>query len=38
MTPFTPNMLIGKITEIENHYARVLTRFGKIQSVICPTR
>ena len=31
MTPFTPNMLIGKITEIENHYAQVLTRFGKIQ-------
>ena len=38
MTPFTPNMLIGKITEIENHYARVLTRFGKIQSLIRPTR
>ena len=38
MTPFNPNMLLGKITEIENHYAWVVTRFGKIQSLICPTR
>ena len=35
---FDPNMLLGKITEIENQYARVVTRFGKIQSLISPTR
>lgn len=29
MTPFNPNMLLGKITEIENYYVRVVTRFGK---------
>ena len=28
-SPFYPNMLLGKITELENHYARVVTRFGK---------
>ena len=37
-SPFHPNMLLGKITEIENYYARVVTRFGKIQSLISPTR
>ena len=36
-SPFHPNMLLGKITEIENQYARVVTRFGKIQSLISPT-
>ena len=38
MTPFTPNMLIEKIPDIENHYAWVLTRFGKTQSLSCPSR
>ena len=37
-SPFHPNMLLGKITEIENQYAREVTRFGKIQSLISPTR
>ena len=37
-SPFYPNMLLGKITELENHYARVVTRFGKIQTLISPTR
>ena len=37
-SPFHPNMLLGKITEIENQYAWVVTRFGKIQSLISPTR
>ena len=37
-SPFHPNMLLGKITEIENQYACVVTRFGKIQSLISPTR
>ena len=26
---FHPNMLLGKITELENQYARVVTKFGK---------
>ena len=36
-SPFHANMLLGKITEIENQYARVVTRFGKIPSLISPT-
>ena len=36
--PFHPNMLLGKITEIENSYARVVTKFGRIHSLISPTR
>ena len=35
---FHPNMLLGKITELENQYARVVTKFGKIQTLISPTR
>ena len=35
---FYPNMLLGKITELENDYARVVTRFGKIQTLISPSR
>ena len=30
MAPLYPNMLLGKITEIENYYARVKTKFGDI--------
>ena len=36
-SPFYPNMLFGKITELENHYARVVTRFGKVQTLISPS-
>ena len=37
---FHPNMLMGKITEIheENNYAKVETKFGKIQTLISHTR
>ena len=35
---FHPNMLLGKITELENRYARVVTKFGRIQTLISPTR
>ena len=35
---FHPNMLLGKITELENQYARVVTKFGRIQTLISPTR
>ena len=37
MSPLFPNMLLGKITEIENHYARVVTKFGEVQWLISPT-
>ena len=37
-SPFYPNRLLGKIAEIEYHYACVVTRFGKIQTLISPTR
>lgn len=36
--PFHPNMLLGNITEIENNYARVVTKSGKIHSLISPTK
>ena len=35
---FHPNMLLGKITELENQFARVVTKFGRIQTLISPTR
>lgn len=35
---FHPNMLLGKIIEIENQYARVVTKFGQIQTLISPKR
>ena len=36
--PFHPNLLLGKITQIENRYVRVVTKFGKIHSLISPNR
>lgn len=35
---FHPNMLLGKVTELENQYARVVAKFGRIQTLISPTR
>ena len=34
-----PKMLLEKITEIENHYARIVlvTKFGEVQWLISPT-
>ena len=37
-TPMHPNMLMGKITAIENAYAKVVTQFGVIQGFIATTR
>ena len=31
MSLLYPNMLLAKIIEIKNHYARVLTKFGEVQ-------
>lgn len=33
-SPFHPNLLLGKITEIENKYAQVVTKFGKMHFLI----
>ena len=35
--PCIPTYLLGKITEIENHYARIVTKFGEVQLLIPPT-
>ena len=37
-TPMHPNMLIWKITAIENSYAKVVTQFGVIKGLIAPSR
>ena len=36
--PFRLNLLLGKIREIENNYARAVTKFRKIHSLLSPTR
>ena len=33
-----PNLLLGKIEQIENTYALVLTKFGRINTLNLPTR
>jgi len=37
-SPLHPNVLIGKITEVENDYAKVVTKFGTINTFICTNR
>ena len=37
-SPFHSNLLLGKIEEIVNTYARVVTKFGRIKTLISPTR
>ena len=37
-SPIHPNMLLGKITQFENAYARVVTQFGQINTLISATR
>ena len=37
MPPVYPNMPLGKLTSIANHYARVVTNFGEVQRLISPT-
>ena len=32
------NLLLGKVEEIVNTYARVVTKFGRINTLISPTR
>ena len=37
-TPMHPNVLLGKIFAIENKYAKVVTKFGIIKTLISPNR
>ena len=32
--PFHPNLLLGKVLEIENNYVKVVTPFGRIKGFI----
>ena len=36
--PLHPNVLFGKITEIEKTYVRLATKFGLITTLISPSR
>ncbi|XP_078350835.1 uncharacterized protein LOC144635622 [Oculina patagonica] len=38
ITPLHPNLLIGKITAIENSHAKVVTQFGQIEGYMATTR
>ena len=37
-SPFHPNLLLGKVLEIENDYVKVVTPFGHIKGFIAPSR
>ena len=37
-SPLHLTLLLGKIEEIVNTYARVVTKFGRINTLISPTR
>ena len=37
-TALHPNVLFGKIVEMENTYARIATKFGLITTLISPSR
>ena len=37
-SPLHSNLLLAKIEAMENSYARVVTKFGRINTLISPTR
>ena len=37
-SPLHSNLLLGKIEEFVNTYARIVTKFGRINTLISPTR
>ena len=37
-SPFRPNVLLGKITEVENDCTKIVTKFGKGQTYIATNR
>ena len=38
ISPLHPNVLIGKITEVENDYAKIVTKFGRLKTYISTNR
>lgn len=37
-SPLHPNVLLGKVTEVENNYAKIVTKFGIISTYISTSR
>ena len=37
-SPLHSNLLLGKVEEIVNTYARIVTKFGRINTLISPTQ
>ena len=38
ISPLHPNVWIGKITEVENDYAKIVTKFGRLKTYISTNR
>ena len=38
ISPLHPNVLIGKITEVENDYAKIVTKFWRLKTYISTNR
>ena len=38
ISPLHPNVLIGKITEVENDYSKIVTKFGRLKTYISTNR
>jgi len=38
MSPLHPNVLLGNVTEVENNYAKIATKFGIISIYISRSR
>ena len=38
ISPLHPNVMIGKITEVENDYAKIVTKFGRLKTYISTNR
>ena len=36
MSPLHPNVLLGKVPEVDNSYAKIITKFGIISTYILP--
>ena len=37
-SPLHPNVLIGTITEVENDYTKIVTKFGRLKTYISTNR
>ena len=37
-SPMHPNLLLGKVIEVQNNYVQVVTPFGRIKGLIAPSR